>query len=78
MTPRLKASAKMLRRAAMENPFEPGKEPPTVGAFLGTRLVGIITTIPTQFWNGEKHAAAHWLKALLCLKSIAMVRSRCC
>lgn len=58
----------MLRRAAVENPFEPGKEPPTVGAFLGTRLVGFITTIPTQFWNGEKHAAAHWLKALLVLE----------
>jgi hypothetical protein len=58
----------MLRAAAIENPFEPGKEPPTVGAFLGTRLVGFITTIPTQFWNGAKYAPAHWLKALLVLE----------
>lgn len=58
----------MLRTAALENPFEAGKEPPTVGAFVGTRLVGFITTIPTQFWNGEKYAAAHWLKALCVLE----------
>ena len=58
----------MLRTAASENPFEPGKEPPTVGAFLGTRLVGFVTTIPTQFWIGEKYATAHWLKALLVLE----------
>ena len=58
----------MLRTSAIENPFEPGKEPPTVGAFLGTRLVGFITTIPTQFWNGEKYAAAHWLKGLCVLE----------
>jgi hypothetical protein len=58
----------MLRTAATENPFEPGKEPPTVGAFLGTRLVGFITTIPTQFWNGAKYTPAHWLKALLVLE----------
>jgi hypothetical protein len=58
----------MLRRTAIENPFEPGKEPPTVGAFLGTRLVGIVTTIPTQFWSGERCAAAHWLKGLCVLE----------
>jgi hypothetical protein len=58
----------MLRTAAIENPFEPGKEPPTVGAFLGSRLVGFITTIPTQFWNGENYAPAHWLKALCVLE----------
>jgi hypothetical protein len=58
----------MLRSAAMENPFEPGKEPPMVGAFLGSRLVGFVSTIPTQFWNGEQYAAAHWLKALCVLE----------
>jgi hypothetical protein len=58
----------MLRTAAIENAFEPGKEPPTVGAFLGTRLVGFITTIPTQFWNGEDYTPAHWLKALCVLE----------
>lgn len=58
----------MLRTAALENPIEPGKAPPTVGAFIGTRLVGFVTTIPTQFWNGETHAAAHWLKALCVLQ----------
>jgi hypothetical protein len=58
----------MLRTAATENPFEPGKEPPTVGAFLGSRLVGFVTTIPTLFWNGEKYAAAHWFKGLCVLE----------
>ncbi len=58
----------MLKTAAIENPFEPGKDPPTVGAFLGARLVGFITTIPTQFWDGKKYAAAHWLKALCVLQ----------
>jgi hypothetical protein len=62
------AIREMLRTAADKNPFEPGKEPPTVGAFLGTRLVGFVTTIPTRFWNGEKYAAAHWLKALCVLE----------
>lgn len=57
----------MLRTAAIENPFDPGKDPPTLGAFLGDSLVGFVTTIPTQFWNGEKYTAAHWLKALCVL-----------
>ena len=35
---------KMLRALAAENPFEPGKEPPTVGVFVGTRLAGFVTT----------------------------------
>lgn len=58
----------MLRTAAIENPFEPGIDPPTVGAFLDNRLVGFVTTIPTQFWQGEKYAAAHWVKALCVLE----------
>ena len=52
----------MLRSAAAENPFAPGEAPPTVGVFMGTRLVGYVTTIPTRFWNGREYAAAHWLK----------------
>jgi hypothetical protein len=52
----------VLRTAAAENPFEPGQGPPTVGVFVGTRLVAYITSIPTRFWNGKEYAAAHWLK----------------
>lgn len=51
-----------LRSTAAENPFDPGKGPPTVGVFVGTRLVGYVTSIPTRFWNGRELAAAHWLK----------------
>ncbi|HLZ99772.1 MAG TPA: hypothetical protein VKP66_17680, partial [Steroidobacteraceae bacterium] len=58
----------MLRALASENPFEPGKAPPTVGVFVGTRLAGFVTTIPTQFWNGEKHTAGHWLKGYTVLE----------
>jgi hypothetical protein len=58
----------MLLTVALENPFERGESPPTVGAFLGSRLVGFVTTIPTQFWNGKKYAAAHWLKGLWVLQ----------
>jgi hypothetical protein len=58
----------MLRAAAVENPFEPGKAPPIVGAFFGTRLVGYISTIPTQFWTGKENAAAYWFKGLWVLE----------
>lgn len=51
-----------LRAMAAENPFEPGNEPPTVGVFVGARLTGFVTTIPTRFWNGKEYAAGHWLK----------------
>ncbi|HUJ52622.1 MAG TPA: hypothetical protein VLX08_03640 [Steroidobacteraceae bacterium] len=52
----------MFRTAAAANPFEPGKGPPTVGVFAGTRLVAYVTSIPARFWNGSEHAAAHWIK----------------
>ncbi len=58
----------MFRTAAVENPFEPGKAPPTVGAFVGARLVGYVATIPTQFWTGKENAAAHWFKGLWVLE----------
>jgi hypothetical protein len=58
----------MLRTLATENPFEPGTEPPTVGAFAGTRLAGFVTTIPTRFWNGKEHTAGHWLKGYTVLE----------
>jgi hypothetical protein len=58
----------MLRALAAENPFEPGKEPPTVGVFVGTRLAGFVTTIPTRFWNGKEHTADHWLKGYTVLE----------
>jgi hypothetical protein len=58
----------MLRALAAENPFEPGKEPPTVGVFVGTRLAGFVTTIPTRFWNGKEHTAGHWLKGYTVLE----------
>lgn len=57
-----------LRMLAAENPFEPGKEPPTVGAFVGARLTGFVTTIPTRFWNGKEHTAGHWLKGYTVLE----------
>jgi hypothetical protein len=56
------SAREMLRTAAADNPFEPGAAPPTVGVFMGTRLVGYVTTIPTRFWNGKEYAAAHWIK----------------
>jgi hypothetical protein len=58
----------MLRALASENPFEPGNEPPTVGVFVGTRLAGFVTTIPTRFWNGQEHTAGHWLKGYTVLE----------
>jgi hypothetical protein len=56
------SAREFLRTAAAENPFEPGNGPPTVGVFIGTRLVAYVTSIPTRFWNGKQFAAAHWLK----------------
>ena len=58
----------MFRTAAVENPFEPGKTPPIVGAFFGSRLVGYISTIPTQFWTGKENTAAYWFKGLWVLE----------
>jgi hypothetical protein len=57
-----------LHSAAADNPFEPGKAPPTVGVFIGNRLVGYVTSIPTSFWNGRELAAAHWLKGYTVLE----------
>lgn len=59
---------KMLRTLAAENPFEPGTGPPTVGVFVGARLAGFVTTIPTRFWNGKEYAAGHWLKGYTVLE----------
>lgn len=56
------SAREMLRTAAAQNPFAPGEGPPTVGVFMGARLVGYVTTIPARFWNGREYAAAHWLK----------------
>jgi len=58
----------MLRTLAAENPFEPGKGPPTVGVFIGSRLAGFVTSIPTRFWNGKEYAAGHWLKGYTVLE----------
>lgn len=58
----------MFRTGAVDNPFEPGKAPPMVGAFFGTRLVGYISTIPTQFWTGKENATAYWFKGLWVLE----------
>jgi hypothetical protein len=52
----------MMRTLAAANPFDPGTGPPTVGVFVGTRLAGYVTSIPTRFWNGREYAPAHWLK----------------
>jgi hypothetical protein len=57
-----------LRTAAAENPFEPGTGPPTVGVFMGSRLVACVTSIPTRFWNGNEFAAAHWIKGYAVLE----------
>lgn len=56
------------RVAAAGNPFEPGTGPPTVGVFVGARLVAYLTSIPTRFWNGTESAAAHWLKGFWVLE----------
>jgi GNAT superfamily N-acetyltransferase len=58
----------MFRTAAVDNPFEPGEAPPIVGAFFGTRLVGYISTIPTQFWTGKESTTAYWFKGLWVLE----------
>jgi hypothetical protein len=58
----------MLRAAAAGNPFEPGTAPPTVGVFIGSRLVAYLSSIPTRFWNGSEYAPAHWLKGFWVLE----------
>ncbi|HEV8019038.1 MAG TPA: hypothetical protein VGP32_10815 [Steroidobacteraceae bacterium] len=62
------STREMLRAAAAANPFEPGKGPPTVGVFIGSRLVAYLTSIPTRFWNGTEYAPAHWLKGFWVLE----------
>ena len=57
-----------LRSAAADNPFEPGMGPPTVGAFVGARLVAYMTSIPTRIWTGKELAPAHWLKGYTVLE----------
>lgn len=57
-----------LHMMAVENPFDPGEAPPTVGAFMGNRLVGFITSIPTRFWDGRTSRAGHWLKGYTVLE----------
>jgi hypothetical protein len=57
-----------LRAIAAQNPCEPGEEPPTVGIFVGARLAGYVTTIPTWFWNGKERTAGHWLKGYTVLE----------
>jgi len=56
------STREMMRALAAANPFEPGTAPPTVGVFIGSRLAGYVTSIPTRFWNGREYAPAHWLK----------------
>lgn len=58
----------MLRALAADNPFEPGKAPPAVGVFVGSRLAGFVTTIPTQFWNGKEYTSGYWLKGYTVLE----------
>jgi GNAT superfamily N-acetyltransferase len=53
---------------AADNPFQPGIASPTVGVFVGTRLVAYLGSIPTRFWNGKEFAAAHWLKGFWVLE----------
>lgn len=59
---------KGMQTAASENPFEPGKGPPAVGVFVGSRLVAYLNSIPTRFWNGTAFAAGHWLKGFWVLE----------
>ena len=39
-----------------------------VGAFFGNRLVGYISTIPTQLWTGKENTTAYWFKGLWVLE----------
>jgi GNAT superfamily N-acetyltransferase len=53
--------------ATVQCPFTP-HPPPFVGVYSGAQLIGHLGSIPTQFWDGQRDADAHWLKGLMVLE----------
>jgi len=41
---------------------------PVVGVYSGTELIGHLGSIPTEIWDGERSAPAHWLKGFMVLE----------
>jgi len=50
---------------ALANVAEPGVAPPTWIALQAERVLGYVTTIPVQFWDGERDWPGYWIKGLM-------------
>jgi len=55
------------RDAATRNVAEPGVPPPTWIALRAGRVLGYVTTIPVQLWDGQRQWPAYWIKGLMVL-----------
>jgi GNAT superfamily N-acetyltransferase len=60
------AGVTLARRAeAATNTVEPGVAPPTMLALHGDRIVGLVASIPTHIWDGQRSWPAYWLRGLM-------------
>jgi GNAT superfamily N-acetyltransferase len=49
-------------------PFPAGLPAPIVGVYRGERIIGHLGSIPTEFWDGSRNVAGHWVKGLMVLE----------
>lgn len=54
--------------AAATNPVEPGMDIPTFAFISDDVIVGYITTIPVQMWDGANETSAYWMKGFMVLE----------
>jgi hypothetical protein len=50
-------------------PFTASLPAPAVGVYDGPEIIGYLSSIPAEFWNGERSVPAHWLKGFMVLES---------
>jgi hypothetical protein len=53
------------RRAAAENPVDPGMHPPTMVALREGRVVGYCSSLPNRLWDGTREVGSYWAKGLM-------------
>ena len=50
-------------------PFTASLPAPAVAVYNGAQIVGYLSSIPAEFWNGTGAIPAHWLKGFMVLES---------
>jgi GNAT superfamily N-acetyltransferase len=48
-------------------PFTASLPAPAVGVYDGTQIIGYLSSIPAEFWDGKRLLPAHWLKGFMVL-----------